>query len=275
MTGGYVKVCDSLYDDLAGSTKVQLAQCYQNLIDEFGCLEVDIPPVQTQAGSVDCGLFAIAFAYELAVGHQPVHEVRFDQTKMRSHLLSCFEKRELTHFPQTVQARRQPTTQPRLRKNVTIATSAHQASGHTELHKRPDTLKKGTTGDGDYQARLKEHDPGYVIPAPENPVYTELDKYRLQGRNDRTYQKLVKRDSDYVIPAHERRGYETPGQNKMHEKPKKSPETDPGYAELDVNRLQGRNDCTYQKLVKRDSDYVIPAHERRESYIVEDMITKS
>ena len=119
LTGGYVKVCDSLYDDLAGSTKVQLAQCYQTLIDEFGRLEVDIPPVQTQTGSVDCGLFAIAFAYELAVGNLPVHEVRFDQKKMRSHLLSCFEKRELTHFPQ---ARRQPAAQPRQHNNVTIAT---------------------------------------------------------------------------------------------------------------------------------------------------------
>jgi hypothetical protein len=51
----------------------------------------------------------------------------------------------------------------------------------------------------------------------------------------------------------------------MYEKPKKSSEN-PGYAELDKNRLQGRNDGTYQKLVKRDSDYVIPAHKRIESY---------
>jgi hypothetical protein len=65
--------------------------------------------------------------------------------------------------------------------------------------------------------------------------------------------------------AHKTYGYETPGQNKMYEKPKKSSEN-PGYAELDKKRLQGRNDGTYQKLVKRDSDYVIPVHERRESY---------
>ncbi|CAB3996599.1 Hypothetical predicted protein [Paramuricea clavata] len=119
LTGGHVRVCDSRYDYLAGSTKVQLEQCYQNLINESGRLEVhDIRPVQRQTGSVGCGLFAIAFAYELAVGHQPVHLVRFDQKKMRSHLLSCFEKRELTHFPQ---ARRQPATQPIYNK-VTSAT---------------------------------------------------------------------------------------------------------------------------------------------------------
>ena len=43
----------------------------------------------------------------------------------------------------------------------------------------------------------------------------------------------------------------------------------PGYTELDKNTLQGRNatdDSTYQKLQRQDSDYVIPAHERRESY---------
>jgi hypothetical protein len=45
-----------------------------------------IRPAST--GSVNCGLFAIAFAYELvcAVGKQPVHDVRFDQKRMRSHL---------------------------------------------------------------------------------------------------------------------------------------------------------------------------------------------
>jgi hypothetical protein len=61
-------------------------------------------------------------------------------------------------------------------------------------------------------------------------------------------------------------GYKTPGQIEAYEEPKMSQEN-PGYTELDKNRLQGRNsadDSTYQKLQRRDSD-VIPAHERRES----------
>jgi hypothetical protein len=41
--------------------------------------------------------------------------------------------------------------------------------------------------------------------SPENPVYTELDVYGRNTTEDGTYQKLVKQDSDYVIPAHERR----------------------------------------------------------------------
>ncbi|CAB3996597.1 Hypothetical predicted protein, partial [Paramuricea clavata] len=67
------------------------------------------------------------------------------------------------------------------------------ASGHTKLNKRPDTLKKRTTDDGDYQAFLKKYD-GYVIPAPDESQH------------------------------------ETPGQNKTCEEPKLSPEN-PGYAE--------------------------------------------
>ena len=82
-------------------------------------------------------------------------------------------------------------------------------------------MKSGTTGDGDCQAFLKDDDE-YVIPVPTRNIrskwnlwraqiiarkclYTELD---VKGRNtteNGTYEKLVKQDSDYVIPAHERR----------------------------------------------------------------------
>jgi hypothetical protein len=68
--------------------------------------------------------------------------------------------------------------------------------------------------------------------------------------------------------THKTSGYETPGQIEAYEEPKMSQEN-PGYTELDKNTLQGRNatdDSTYQKLQRQDSDYVIPAHERRESY---------
>ena len=75
---------------------------------------------------------------------------------------------------------------------------------------------------------------------PENPVYTELDVNRVHGRNtmeDGTYQKLVKRDSDYVIPAERRDTYEDikMGRNL------------PGYEELDLSKREADD---YQKLMK-------------------------
>ena len=67
------------------------------------------------------------------------------------------------------------------------------------------------------------------------------------------------------VGVHKKLGHKTPGQIEAYEEPKMSQEN-PGYTELDKNRLQGRNadDSTYQKLQRRDSD-VTPAHERRES----------
>ncbi|CAB4043845.1 Hypothetical predicted protein, partial [Paramuricea clavata] len=58
-------------------------------------------------------------------------------------------------------------------EEVEVPSNARQASGHTELNKQPDTLKTGATGDGDYQALLKEVDiiEIYVIQVPEEPQH--------------------------------------------------------------------------------------------------------
>ena len=62
-------------------------------------------PFQKQKGSTDCGLFAIASAYELASGN--IHfnyEVSFDQSAMRKHLVDCLEKEEISSFPRARKA---------------------------------------------------------------------------------------------------------------------------------------------------------------------------
>jgi polycystin 1L2 len=72
----------------------QLAQCYPLIENK----DVSFPPVRNQTGEVDCGLFAIAYAFELAAGNDPT-TINFDQSKMRQHLLSCLEREEFTSFP--------------------------------------------------------------------------------------------------------------------------------------------------------------------------------
>ena len=55
---------------------------------------------QKQKGSTDCGLFAIASAYELARGN--IHfnyKVSFDQSAMRKYLVDCLEKEKISPFP--------------------------------------------------------------------------------------------------------------------------------------------------------------------------------
>ena len=51
----------------------------------------------------DCGLFAIAFALEVAYGGNRA-VVSYQQTEMRKHLVSCFDKGELQLFPRANKA---------------------------------------------------------------------------------------------------------------------------------------------------------------------------
>ncbi len=79
----------------------------------------------------------------------------------------------------------------------------------------------------------------------QDPDYTVLDKNgRRNTADEGLYQKLRRQDSDYVIPAHERReSYEDikVGRNL------------PGYAELDPRKreLEESQGSAYQKLVKK------------------------
>ena len=59
---------------------------------------MELPPAQIKQGRVDCGLFAIANAYELAAGNDP-SDVSFDQGKMRKHLVQSLEKCRFEPFP--------------------------------------------------------------------------------------------------------------------------------------------------------------------------------
>ena len=110
-TGGKLAVYDSKFTggDLSSSLTYQLASIYRLLAereDEDGddidppILTVEIPYVQQQKGIADCGLFAVAFAVHLAFGDD-VSKLTFDQSKMRQHLIKCFQKKEMQPFPLT------------------------------------------------------------------------------------------------------------------------------------------------------------------------------
>ena len=62
---------------LTSSMEIQLAECYQALVTGR-TLVVKLLPAQIQQGGVDCGLLAIANAYELATGNDLL-DISFDQ----------------------------------------------------------------------------------------------------------------------------------------------------------------------------------------------------
>ena len=81
-------VYDSLYSSAGTCLETQIASLIQTEEPEISLKFVDVP---VQAGTYDCGLFAVAFATALALGIRP-KECQFNQPEMRKHLFKCLEK---------------------------------------------------------------------------------------------------------------------------------------------------------------------------------------
>lgn len=86
---------ESLDEDLV----VQIASIYKC---DGKVLSIRNLSVQQQnKGSVDCGLFAVAYALEACRGSRGIETnfMYFDQPRMRKHMLKCLEKKFLDPFP--------------------------------------------------------------------------------------------------------------------------------------------------------------------------------
>ena len=96
-----VLLMDSLWteDTLERSVELQIAQIYGPACAKENSLTIRKLAVQQQQGTHDCGLFAVAYATEVCFGKDPAL-VTYDQPKMSSHLVDCFEQGILARFPQ-------------------------------------------------------------------------------------------------------------------------------------------------------------------------------
>ena len=91
-----VKIYDSLNIKPTTEPLEQITAIYScdSTIPEI--LQVALPACQN--GNVDCGLFAIAYATDLAIGNNPA-EIMYDQCEMRNHLLNCLQSNKIKPFP--------------------------------------------------------------------------------------------------------------------------------------------------------------------------------
>ena len=78
------RILDSMSGDLSSSMQCQLAKIC-GVTGKSDTMRVEISPVQQQARSTDCGLFAIAFATDLAFGMDPA-KISYQQSAMREPL---------------------------------------------------------------------------------------------------------------------------------------------------------------------------------------------
>jgi hypothetical protein len=102
--GGVIRTYDSLNLDPSTSLRRQVAAIY---IPNGDNTSAGVKRVQhmivshEQQGSADCGVFAIAYATEIAMGSDPeeVADIWFRQGDMRSHLAAAFDAGHITRFP--------------------------------------------------------------------------------------------------------------------------------------------------------------------------------
>ena len=94
-TSGHVNVYDSLFSTPPSSLVKQLCSLLQ--LKESHVV-VNMMSMQSQSGGSDCGCFAIASATALCHGQNP-SSLKWIQSMMRQHLLTCLTDRKLTPFP--------------------------------------------------------------------------------------------------------------------------------------------------------------------------------
>ena len=92
---GVVSIYDSLQMKPTESLLLQIKQLFSPddalpAIKEMSC--------RKQLGGADCGVFAIAYAVDILEGNNP-ERIRYEQTKMRKHLVECLEAGKFTPFP--------------------------------------------------------------------------------------------------------------------------------------------------------------------------------
>ena len=97
---GEVKLYDFLYsrkDGIPEELQQQLRTVYKRAATK-GHIVVTVPAVQQQKGGQDCGVYAIACLFLLALGDKP-EEVHFKQEEIKMHLKTCFETETVLSLP--------------------------------------------------------------------------------------------------------------------------------------------------------------------------------
>ena len=116
-----VEIFDSLHIELEedGET-ASLVSCI--LATDRPSFDLDLVNIHRQRLYNDCGLFALAFAFDLCSGDDP-YESLYDQDAMRSHLVKCFERQEFKHFPRITENSLLPKR--RVRSTITVKVYCH------------------------------------------------------------------------------------------------------------------------------------------------------
>lgn len=114
-TSGTVFLLDSKNprQTVSASTQIQMSRIYSS---NGNVIPVNLPTVQQQTNSIDCGVFAIAYATEFCFNQYTGGKgLTFNTSVMRDHLLQCLSNKQLQPFPKV-----QPKNTLKLHKNTSV-----------------------------------------------------------------------------------------------------------------------------------------------------------
>ena len=92
---GQLAVYDSMYDGISPSTAALVEQLQELYSPRPGAV---MRRVQRQQDGYSCGLFALAFAFSIALGEDPC-ALRYRRDSMAEHLVWCLENHVVKPFP--------------------------------------------------------------------------------------------------------------------------------------------------------------------------------
>lgn len=96
---GQLQIFDSLRKTKQNAATLEAIRCIYALHRTNGAgFTAGLMNVQRQTDEINCGAFAIAYAADILSGQSPVNST-YDTTKLRPHLLKCFEDGKLIPFP--------------------------------------------------------------------------------------------------------------------------------------------------------------------------------
>ena len=89
----------NIFESLNADPTIETLQQIKQLFSPGNTFPQNQPlPCHKQVATTYCGVFAIAYSIEILFGNNQT-EVAYDQSKLRQHLVDCFENGTLTMFP--------------------------------------------------------------------------------------------------------------------------------------------------------------------------------
>ena len=106
---GVVNVYDTLYPSVSNDTIRIIASL---IYSDASKLVVQMMDIERQSNGSDCGVLAIAIAYDICSGNGPC-SLKYDHRSIRQHLAKCLESCNLSRFPIVCERRSRGVTSTR------------------------------------------------------------------------------------------------------------------------------------------------------------------